>query len=81
MTSIMPPGARSPWCSAIVPWVLREWRLTDGQGRTTQVRLTNLEPTSGLDDALFVVPGAAPGARQCGIVFLNCDIIVTIKLF
>lgn len=38
------------------PVALREWRLTDGQGRTTQVRLSDLTPASGLDPNLFFVP-------------------------
>jgi outer membrane lipoprotein-sorting protein len=42
------------------PMVLREWRITDGQGRTTQFRLTNLEPAPGLDANYFVVPQARP---------------------
>jgi outer membrane lipoprotein-sorting protein len=44
------------------PMKLREWSLTDPQGRTTRVRLTELEPTSGLDPALFAGPhtGAEP---------------------
>ena len=38
------------------PVALREWRLIDGQGRTTTVRLAELAATSGLDSALFYVP-------------------------
>lgn len=37
------------------PIQLREWRLTDAQGQTTRVRITTLEPASGLDPALFVL--------------------------
>ncbi len=40
------------------PMRLREWSLTDGQGRTTRVRLTGLRPTSGLDPALFAAPSS-----------------------
>lgn len=42
------------------PVALREWRMTDSQGRTTQFRLTDLQPASGLDPNLFVVPQARP---------------------
>jgi outer membrane lipoprotein-sorting protein len=36
------------------PTRLRDWSLTDGQGQVTQMRI-NLQPTSGLDPALFVL--------------------------
>lgn len=39
------------------PIRLREWSLTDGQGRTTRIRLTGLHATAGLDPALFMPPG------------------------
>jgi outer membrane lipoprotein-sorting protein len=42
------------------PTQLREWRMTDSQGRTTQFRLTDLQAASGLDPNLFVVPQARP---------------------
>ncbi|QUD86668.1 LolA family protein [Phenylobacterium montanum] len=42
---------------ADAPVRLREWSLTDGQGRTTRIRLTGLHATSGLDPALFAPPG------------------------
>jgi outer membrane lipoprotein-sorting protein len=42
------------------PVRLREWRLTDRQGRTTQVQITSLEAVSGLDPALFVLNDAPP---------------------
>jgi outer membrane lipoprotein-sorting protein len=42
------------------PVRLREWSLTDSQGRTTRIRLTGLKSTSGLSPALFAPPG--PGA-------------------
>lgn len=50
------------------PMRLQAWSLTDGQGQTTRVKLTGLEPVSGLDPALFAGPdipasGAAPDAR------------------
>jgi outer membrane lipoprotein-sorting protein len=35
---------------------LKGWNLTDGQNRTTRVRLGELEPRSGLDPALFTAP-------------------------
>ena len=38
---------------AAEPTRLREWSLTDSQGRTVRVRLTNLKPAAGLDPALF----------------------------
>ena len=38
------------------PIRLREWSLTDSQGRTTRIRLTGLHATSGLDPALFAPP-------------------------
>jgi outer membrane lipoprotein-sorting protein len=37
------------------PVRLREWSLTDAQGQTIRIRITALEPTSGLDPALFVL--------------------------
>jgi outer membrane lipoprotein-sorting protein len=40
------------------PMRLREWSLTDAQGRTVRVRLTGLKPTPGLDPALFSARGA-----------------------
>jgi outer membrane lipoprotein-sorting protein len=40
------------------PIRLREWRLTDRQGRVTRVQITALEPTSGLDPALFTLKDA-----------------------
>lgn len=49
------------------PIRLRDWSLTDAQGQTTAIRITALEPTSGLDPALFVLrdprPGHGPGGR------------------
>jgi outer membrane lipoprotein-sorting protein len=39
------------------PVELREWRLTDSRGRTTQFRLSDLQPAPGLDPNLFLVPG------------------------
>lgn len=49
------------------PMRLREWDLTNAQGQTTRVRITQLEPASGLDPALFVLrdprPGRAMGAH------------------
>jgi outer membrane lipoprotein-sorting protein len=37
------------------PLRLTEWRLTTAQGQVTTVRITSLEPTSGLDPELFVL--------------------------
>ena len=42
------------------PMQLREWRITDAQGRTTQFQLSDLQPAPGLDPNLFVVPQARP---------------------
>jgi outer membrane lipoprotein-sorting protein len=46
---------------ATAPMRLSDWTMTDARGQTTRVRLTSLEPTSGLDGELFAVrdPGAA----------------------
>jgi len=44
------------------PTALREWKMTDAQGRVTDVRLTAFEPASGLDSNLFSIPAAA-GSR------------------
>ncbi len=41
------------------PIRLREWSLTDSQGRTVRIRLTGLRSTSGLDPALFSPPDNA----------------------
>ena len=43
------------------PMQLREWSLTDTQGRVTRVRLTELRVTSGLDPALFAPPASYGG--------------------
>ncbi len=44
------------------PFALTEWSILDAQGARTTVRLSQLEPTSGLDPALFVLrnPNRAP---------------------
>ena len=42
------------------PMALTSWTVTDAQGRTTQIRLTGLQPTSGLDPALFVLRDPRP---------------------
>ena len=44
------------------PIRLREWSLTDSQGRTTRIRLTGLKSTSGLDPDLFSPPNHGPSA-------------------
>jgi len=41
------------------PTALREWKMTDAQGRVTDIRLTGFEPVSGLDPNLFVIPAPA----------------------
>jgi outer membrane lipoprotein-sorting protein len=50
------------------PMKLREWNMVDAQGASTRIRITTLEPASGLDPALFTLrdprpprPGAAGG--------------------
>jgi outer membrane lipoprotein-sorting protein len=42
------------------PVSLVAWSVTDAQGRTTQVRITGLERTTGLDPALFVLKDPRP---------------------
>ncbi len=42
------------------PMSLASWAVTDAQGRTTQVRISGLERTSGLDPALFVLKDPRP---------------------
>ena len=42
------------------PMQLRSWAVTDAQGRTTQVRIDNLQPTSGLAGDLFVLKDPRP---------------------
>jgi len=42
------------------PMSLRSWAVTDAQGRTTQVRIDKLEPTSGLSANLFVLKDPRP---------------------
>ena len=42
------------------PMRLREWRMTDAHGRTTQIRLTDLEAAPDLDPSLFLVPAPRP---------------------
>jgi len=39
------------------PLSLRQWSLTNSQGQTTQVRILDLKPASGLDPALFLGRG------------------------
>jgi len=47
------------------PLQLTGWAVTDAQGRTTRVKLQNLQRTSGLDRALFVAKDPRPpGARS-----------------
>lgn len=42
------------------PVSLKGWTVTDAQGRTTQVRIDNLERASGLDGSLFVLKDPRP---------------------
>ena len=42
------------------PMSLAAWAVTDAQGRTTQVRITGLARTGGLDPALFVLKDPRP---------------------
>jgi outer membrane lipoprotein-sorting protein len=44
------------------PMQLRNWAVTDAQGRTTQVRIDSLERTSGLEAGLFVLKDPRPKA-------------------
>ena len=44
------------------PTALRAWKMTDAQGRVTDIRLTGFEPANGLDSNLFFIPAPA-GAR------------------
>jgi len=46
------------------PMSLAAWAVTDAQGRTTQVRITDLARTSGLDAGLFVLKDPRPKAAQ-----------------
>lgn len=45
---------------ADAPMALRGWTVTDAQGQTVQVRLDQLEPTSGLNPSLFVLRDPRP---------------------
>ena len=45
---------------ASAPMRLREWSMTDAQNQTTRIKITALEPTSGLDPALFVLRDPRP---------------------
>jgi outer membrane lipoprotein-sorting protein len=42
------------------PLALRGWTVTDAQGRTTQIRLDNLQAAPGLDPSLFVLKDPRP---------------------
>jgi outer membrane lipoprotein-sorting protein len=42
------------------PMTLAGWSVTDGQGRTTQVRISGLERASGLNPGLFVLKDPRP---------------------
>ena len=44
------------------PVALREWKMTDAQGKTTDIRLTAFEAASRLEPNLFFIPAPA-GAR------------------
>jgi outer membrane lipoprotein-sorting protein len=46
------------------PMSLVGWAVTDAQGRTTQVRLAGLQPTSGLSPSLFVLKDPRPKTPQ-----------------
>ncbi len=45
---------------AASPVALREWAITDAQGKRTVVRITDLEPAANLDPALFVLRNPNP---------------------
>jgi outer membrane lipoprotein-sorting protein len=46
------------------PLALIGWTVTDAQGRTTQVRITDLQRTQGLAPELFVLKDTRPTAAQ-----------------
>jgi outer membrane lipoprotein-sorting protein len=46
------------------PLALTGWAITDAQGGTTRVRLTNLEPASGLDRSMFVGKDPRPPGQR-----------------
>lgn len=48
------------------PMSLMAWTVADAQGHTTQIRITGLQPTSGLDPALFVLRDPRPRAPTQG---------------
>jgi outer membrane lipoprotein-sorting protein len=48
------------------PMTLVSWSVTDAQGRATQVRISGLQRTSGLDPALFVLKDTRPKAPDPG---------------
>jgi outer membrane lipoprotein-sorting protein len=48
------------------PMALVSWSVTDAQGRATQVRISGLQRTSGLDPALFVLKDTRPKAPDPG---------------
>jgi outer membrane lipoprotein-sorting protein len=48
------------------PMALVGWALTDARSHTTQIRITGLAPTSGLDPALFVLKDTRPRAADPG---------------
>lgn len=41
------------------PLKLADWTMIDAEGQQTDVRLNSIEPTSGLDPSLFVLPDVA----------------------
>ena len=41
------------------PIALREWKMTDAQGRITDIRLTDFAPANDLDPNLFVIPASS----------------------
>jgi len=48
------------------PMKLREWTMVDAQGASTRIRITALEPTSGLDSALFTLRDPRPPRAGAG---------------
>ena len=46
------------------PMSLAAWAVSDAQGRTTQVRITGLARTTGLDPAMFVLKDPRPRAAK-----------------
>lgn len=53
------------------PMSLVSWTVTDAQGRSTQVRISGLQRTSGLDPELFVLKDTRPRRPDPGLDVMN----------